>query len=211
MAPPQNPDHAPLKQIEYRSYLRTIELYHYPHHVLPITQFEEMFAAKTPGFVRRLESKDTLCNNDGSEKNQVPDGDEVPIGFTEVAYLFNVFRYRGRPKSRGSALGFRLLDEDRIEWMCFDRPIHSLLAEATTDGGVRLFDKVADLERADDTKRAKGTVNGWLEHRDWCTGLEIAAKPVLELTIVEESRARLDEDKARDAGHVEVDADKNSA
>lgn len=210
MAPRKNPHHGSLKQIEYRTYQRTIELYHYPHKTLPISRFEEMFAAKTFGFIRRLESHDTLCEKNGSEKNHVPDGDEVPIGVTEVAYLFNIFRNRRSSHATGSALGFRLLDEDRIEWMCFDRPIRSLISEATTDDGVHLFEKVADLERSGESRSLKGTVQGWREHRHWCDGLQVATKPVLELTVVEESRARLDEHKARDAGHVEVQSGEDS-
>ncbi|KAF9729478.1 hypothetical protein PMIN06_009388 [Paraphaeosphaeria minitans] len=204
MAPPQNTYHVPLRQIEYRSYLKAIELYHYPHQVLSVSSFEEMVAARTPGFIRRLESQDTLCEESGEEKNYVPDGDDVPIGFTEVAYLFNVFRDRGSAHVGGSALGFRLLDEDRIEWMCFDRPVGNLLSGATTNEGVHLFEKVADLERGDDIRRLKGTVGGWPEHRQWCNGLENATKPLLKLTTVEKSRSSLDERKARDAGRAEV-------
>ncbi|OAG00167.1 uncharacterized protein CC84DRAFT_362019 [Paraphaeosphaeria sporulosa] len=210
MAPLQNPYHAPLRQIQYRSYLKTIELYHYSHQVLPISRFEEMFAAQTPGFVRRLESRDTLCDKNGQEKNHVPDGDEVPIGFTEVAYLFNIFRNRGSAQASGSALGFRFLDEDRIEWMCFDRPVDNLLSGATANDGRHLFQKVADLERGDGSTRWKGTVGGWPEHRQWCNALDNATRPLLRLTMVERSRARLDERKARDARNAELHSDENN-
>lgn len=187
-----------LKQIEYRTYLRIIELFHYPHHLMPISQFQQLISAQKFGFVRRLESADTLCNDQGEEKNFIPDGDEVPTGFTEVAYLFNVFRRNRKTHATGSALGFRLLDEDRIEWMCFDRPIHKLLAEVTTEGGVCLFDKVADLERGENVRKLKGSVKGHPEHRQWFDGLRLATKPFLKFSIVEERRALLDELKARD-------------
>ncbi|KAL1610730.1 hypothetical protein SLS60_002400 [Paraconiothyrium brasiliense] len=188
---PLNRHHHPLRQIEYRSFVKTIEVYHFPHHLFSISQFETFCTTTVPGFVRRLESTDTLCNPDGSEKNFVPDGDEVPIGVTEVAYLWNVFR------NQGSALGFRLLDEDRIEWMLFDRPIDNVLSNATAANGVPLFDNVAVLERSDPSRSWKGTVNGNLEHRDWYKGLAAAERPIIPLTSVEASRASHDQIKTQ--------------
>lgn len=172
--------------------MKTIELYHFPHQLYPISQFETL--CKTiPGFVHRLESTDTLCNEDGSEKNTVPEGDNVPVGFTEAAYLIGVFR------DRGSALGFRLLDEDRIEWLCFDRPIQDFLSTARTEDDRLLFDPVARLERGDPAVKWKGKVGGYPEHRQWYDGLKTAVRPVIPLTDVETYRRLLDDIKAREA------------
>jgi hypothetical protein len=202
MAPIRNKNHGDLTQIEYRSFLKPIQLYHYPHHLMAVSQLEEKLSATVPGFIRRLESTDTLCNEDGTEKNEVPDGDEVPIGFTEVAYLYNVFRDKKSTTSTGSALGFRLLDEDSIQWMCFDRPIGEFLSTAKTDEGVRLFDKVAELERGDNTRNWKGTVQGYPEHRHWYEGLSDASRPLLKLSIIEANRTRHDQIKSEIARRV---------
>jgi hypothetical protein len=202
MAPVNNKHHNPLKQIEYRSFIKTIQLYHYPHQLVSISQLELKLSATVPGFIRRLESHDTLCNEDSTEKNYVDEGDEVPVGITEVAYLFNIFRNPGSSTSTGSALGFRLLDEDSIQWMCFDRPIGDFLSTATTDEGVRLFDKVAELDRGDNTRNWKGTVQGFPEHRHWYEGLADASRPILELSIIEANRARHDQIKEELARHA---------
>ncbi|KAJ4349342.1 uncharacterized protein N0V89_007956 [Didymosphaeria variabile] len=203
---PQNRHHNLLRQIEYRSFVKTIEIYHFPHHLFSVSQFEALCNTTVPGFVRRLESTDTLCNYNGSEKNLVPDGDDVPIGFTEETYLWNVFR------DQGSALGFRLLDEDRIEWVLFDALIDDVLSNATVDNGVPMFDHVAVLECGDSSRSWKGTVMGNLEHRDWYRGLAAAERPILPLGRVEANRAAHDRIKTHraQAAQAAQKADANS-
>lgn len=188
----KHPANFPLTQIEYRSFLKTIPLLHYEHSHHTIASFEKSLTQDNSGFVCRLESKDPFINEDGSEKLPVPDGDEVPAGFTEVAYLKNIFRDRDPKKkserAQGSALGFRLLDEDRIEWFCFRRDVNDLLKVQTERGP--MFDLVGYIERGDPNVNYKGKVGGYPEHSFWYKGLRNAKAPVTPLKLIETNRRR---------------------
>ena len=187
----KHPTDFPLKQIEYRSFLKAISLYHYAHYYFPIAEFEKCLVSENVGFVRRLESTDLFINEDGSEKILVPKDDEVPDGFTEVAYLKNVFRDHGANKGRshGSALGFRMLDEDRIEWFCFSGTVDPLL-ETLHNGKEQQFNLVAHIDRGAPGVNYKGKMGGYLEHSLWYESLRGASKPLLALEVVETNRVR---------------------
>ncbi|KAF1976831.1 hypothetical protein BU23DRAFT_596789 [Bimuria novae-zelandiae CBS 107.79] len=186
----KHPRSFPLKQIEYRSFLKPISLYHYPHTQQPIWHFEQALSADDAGYVGRLESPDPFIHADGAEKIHIPPGDEVPEGYTEVAHLPNVFRRGTTGRAMGCALGFRLLDEDRIEWLCFDRLIEKLLAYLTTAEGMPVFDLVGSIDRGAPGTDYKGKVGGYPEHGYWYEGLQQAVKPVLTLKTVEANRVR---------------------
>ena len=187
----KHPRNFPLKQLEYRSYVRTISIFHYAHHFYPISELEKALVDEKLNFVCRLESQDLFINEDGSEKLPVPEGDEVPSGFTEVVHIPNVFRNPNRLKSRpyGSALGFRLLDDDRIEWFCFDGPADHILQELRTNEGP-LFELVAYLDRGEQGVNYRGRVGGYPEHGIWYESLRAASKPLLALEVVETNRIR---------------------
>ncbi|KAJ4299148.1 hypothetical protein N0V90_004392 [Kalmusia sp. IMI 367209] len=171
----------PLRQVQYRSFMTSIMIYHYPHTRVPVRAFEGRLLHKMDGFVSRLESSDTLVTKEGMSKHPIPEDDEIPEGSTEVAYLPNVFR------DKGCALGFRFAGRYKIEWMCFKKPIDDLLATTTIDEDL-LFDPVAELPRGPQGRDLKGTVKGHLEHRLWYDGLLKAEKPSMSLRITWKNR-----------------------
>jgi hypothetical protein len=135
----------------------------------------------------------------------VAEGDEIPSGCYEVAYLPNSFQ------NRGSALGFRIpgsvtdrpggdARKGKIEWFCFETGVQEAIEawmvkvatkhdNADEEGGVvPLFDRVAVLEKAATIK--KGTVQGHKEHRNWYQALERAVYPVVKLKLTWRNKER---------------------
>lgn len=168
-----------LKQLQYRSYKYTISIYHYDPLQLSVRGFESMLTRKEHNFVSRLVSSDPIANQ------PLPEGDDVPDDKIEVAYLPSAFQ------NRGCALGFRipippnapLFTEAKIEWLCFTRPVTSIITAISDKNGKypRLFDWVADLSKG---ARAKtGTVAGHREHRIWFEALKEARYPKIKLNL----------------------------
>lgn len=109
----------------------------------------------------------------------MPEGDEIPRGCIEVAYLTGVFH------NAGSALGFRMGD-DVVRWSCFDRPITEAIldksfVEPDLSGNNKLFDHVGTVSKGICVRRVKGS---YPEHKGWHESLwKAMARPVkLRLT-----------------------------
>jgi hypothetical protein len=181
-----------LRQLQYRSYVYTISIYHFPHTNVPLRHFEARLTRQAHGFVARLFSDDPLTSL------PVDEDDKAPDGYYEVAYLPNAFQ------CKGCALGFRIprpaidglegsQDRGKIEWFCFEKSfldsieawtIEVVAADNDADEAARvvpLFDQVATLEKA--AKVKKGTVKGYKEHREWFGALERAVYPVVNLKL----------------------------
>jgi hypothetical protein len=73
----------------------------------------------------------------------------------EVAYLRNVFQ------GKGSAIGFRDKQNNRIEWLCFVQPAESLIEQARGPCGEKLFELIGVMPK-DGTGE-----QGNREHREW--------------------------------------------
>jgi hypothetical protein len=179
----------PCQQVQYRSYIQPIQIYHYPHTLLPFLRFEAGLTKADHGYVKRLISSDPIAHITRAE------GDETPNGFIEVAHLGPVF---GAHKG-ASALGFRIPSEPgtsrvaHIEWLCFERGVQNLLgltiAKPGSDAQVPLFDEVAELEKMENVK--KGVVgNVHLEHKLWFESLKVADRPIVSLTITYKNKRR---------------------
>jgi len=186
-----------LRQLQYRSYIYELTIYHYPHHLIPLRLFEARLTRVQHGFIARLVSDDPIAHISR------PEGDEVPDGCYEVAYLKNVFQ------NRGSALGFRIAGaqeegeksigkeagDGKIEWLCFERGIQPELSSWSVlqtpgrkDSEIDLFDEVGILSKAEVLK--KGTVTGHVEHRAWYEALEQAWHPKVKLTLTYKNKRR---------------------
>lgn len=152
-----------LKQIQYRSFKHDITLHHFQAWYLPVRNFCLTLNRQEHGYVDTLLSYDPIIRLQQS----VPDGDEIPKGCMEVAYLYNVFR------NGGSALGFRI-GNNVVEWVCFDCPIDDLILKKVKidnphpDGPQLLFHHVANLPKGTMQRLVKGAN---LEHKGWYDSL----------------------------------------
>ncbi|CAO2650183.1 Nn.00g014750.m01.CDS01 [Neocucurbitaria sp. VM-36] len=163
--PIYGPNGMKLKQIQFRSYIHDIGIYHFQAYFVSLYNFRFVLNRKDHGYV------DTLLSYDPLHDQPVPAGDEIPVGCIEVVYMPNVFQHGG------SALGFRV-GANVVEWMCFDRDVDEpILKTLETDrqdpkgGKLMLFDHVADLLRGVQERRIRGTN---LEHRTWHESLRVA-------------------------------------
>jgi hypothetical protein len=176
-----------LRQLQYRSYVYEVVIYHYPYKLLPLRHFESRLTCADHGFIARLVSDDPIAYI------ARPEGDEIPDGFYEVAYLKNVFQ------ARGSALGFRVpvstgAGSGKIEWLCFERGVQQELDMWTIETlskekmEISLFDKVGTLSKGPVIR--KGTVTGYREHREWYEALERAKHPRVKIAITYKNKRR---------------------
>ncbi|KAF2683001.1 hypothetical protein K458DRAFT_248553, partial [Lentithecium fluviatile CBS 122367] len=187
-----------LRQLQYRSYVYELTLYHYNYELLPLRRFETQLSRKTHGYITRLVSDDPF------KSFTVPEGDEIPPYCYEVAFFPNAFQ------NRGCALGFRVpgsmlgsrgdQSKGKIDWLCFDRTvqehIEKWVAEVPVDkeglgvlgSKIRLFEAVATLDKAPLVK--KGTVQGHKEHREWYMALERAKYPIVKLKLTWKNKGR---------------------
>jgi hypothetical protein len=179
----------PCQQVQYRSYGRAIQIYHYPHMLLPFSRFEQRLTKAAHGYIKRRISSDPIAHVPRAE------GDETPEGFIEVAHLGCVF---GAHKG-ASALAFRIPPKPdtsvgHIEWLCFERGLQGLLGmtiakSGSNDERMPLFDEVAELEKGKVVK--KGTVgDAHLEHRLWFESLQLAIPPAISVTITYKNKRR---------------------
>jgi hypothetical protein len=168
-----------LKCIQYRSYTRSLVLYHYHDWALAYHQFKEQLDIKQTGYVEKRWSNDPLS------RMPIPKGDELPFGRLDVVYLPRVF------SGQGSAIGFRTPDSDRIEWLCFAKPAHGILAQtiiAPNGERVELFEHVADLQKSGHLYEGRADnrgVKGDPYHRETFEALEDAriCTPKLKLLL----------------------------
>ncbi|KAF2260936.1 hypothetical protein CC78DRAFT_384061 [Lojkania enalia] len=138
-----------LQQLQYRSYRYPITIYHFSDYLMPFRDFKNGHQKSELGYVH------SLIGPDPQYHMPVEEGDKLPPGRFEVAYLPNVFQHKG------CAVGFRDGTFNKIEWLCFRSPIQTLLEEASAEWNEPVFDKVAILEKG-------GTgVKGHPEHRRW--------------------------------------------
>jgi hypothetical protein len=165
---------ARLRQIQYRSYQVDIQIYHFRADYIPVHDFRKLLSRQRDGYIDTLIGTDTLAT-----EQFVPNGDELPVGCVEVAYLPGVFPKHKNPSTSGSALGFRV-GNNIIQWFCFDCPIQdNLLDTWVWDTNVhdvrvvhtfdpksecRLFDIVARIDKGLKQRRVKGANK---EHKQW--------------------------------------------
>ena len=147
-----------LKQIQYRSYMAVIEIYHFQAYHISVHDFRSFLNREDHGYV------DTLLSDDPMSSIPAPGDDEMSAGCIEVGYLPSVFQHGG------SALGFRVGD-NLVEWMCFDQPINGLVLNRVdirdlggSNGKLMLFDLVATLPKGITERRVKGSN---AEHKAW--------------------------------------------
>jgi hypothetical protein len=165
---------ARLRQIQYRSYQVDIQIYHFRADYISVHNFRKLLSRQRDGYIDTLIGTDTLAS-----EQFVPNGDELPVGCIEVAYLPGVFPKQNTHSTSGSALGFRV-GNNTIQWFCFDRPIQdSLLNTWAWDTNVhdvrvmqtsaqksecKLFDIVARIDKGLKQRRVKGANK---EHKQW--------------------------------------------
>lgn len=187
--PPNRGGHLPLRQIEYRTKLAPIKLYHFRKKFLSVYTFRRLIARHYPSYT------DTLIGPDTQVDLFRIDGDELPHNVVEVAYLSEVWaRLKGaRTETFGCALGFRTINKDKeniIEWCCFDRKIEDTILKKwvfeqnTKAVHVRnnvnknnpklLFNHVASLDKNPGLKAKQGKKDAWQEHIDWHKSLSMA-------------------------------------
>jgi hypothetical protein len=187
--PPTHQTPAKLKQIQYRSYQATIQIYHFRADYMSVSTFRNLLNRHKDGYIDKLVSTDTLRT-----EQFIPTGDELPAGCIEVAYLPSVFPKTSATTS-GSALGFRM-PNNIIEWLCFDRLIETSLLEcwvcdrstravrakqkSDESNEVRLFDLVGFLGKGMERRRVRG---GNKEHKLWHDGLWAARRRTVRLRL----------------------------
>ncbi|KAF1931210.1 uncharacterized protein M421DRAFT_2727 [Didymella exigua CBS 183.55] len=169
---------AGLQVIQYRSYQRDIHIYHLRTHLLPLPVVRKALQSQE-GYRDRLTSYDPLRYFD------VIEGDEVPPGCIEAAYMPNIIR------GYGSALALRAagdLDSEAVEWYVFSGPIDGsflsqfvcadgkwgLQLENSSDDPRKVFDLVGYVEKGLKTRTVRGANR---EHKGWHDTL-CASKPV---------------------------------
>ncbi|KAH7093466.1 hypothetical protein FB567DRAFT_624728 [Paraphoma chrysanthemicola] len=158
------PDKPTLHQQEYRSFGYNINIWHYRDVRYPLDLLRKFFVRRANGynFVGSFIGSDTIAHF------RVPDGDEVPRGYMEVAYLANAFS-----NSHGCALGFRR-DDNVIEWFC-TQEIHKEY-NLHPDHKWRMFTHVAWTGKGVKGRCVKGANP---EHRAWWESLD-GARPKLK-------------------------------
>lgn len=161
-----------LKQIQYRSYQSEVYIYHFNTYHVTVDQLRRHLTRKQHGYVASLYGPDEMTGIHHAE------GDVIPNGCIEVAYLPKAFSHSG------SALGFRYWVGKEVEWMCFDGPVlEGVLAEKwprSTGCAKSPFDLVAYLEKG----QKKGSVRGGNgEHRCWNESLRLAGHHEVKLKL----------------------------
>ncbi|KAH7383881.1 hypothetical protein BKA66DRAFT_387586, partial [Pyrenochaeta sp. MPI-SDFR-AT-0127] len=153
------PNGMKLKQIQFRSYIHDVAIYHFQAWFISVRDFCLMLNRHEHGYVDTLLSYDPMLRL----AVPIPEGDEVPEGCIEAAYLPNVFQHGG------AALGFRV-GNNVVEWVCFDRPIDDLIFKRLDinnrdpNGPQVLFHHVANLPKGNSGRMVKGAN---LEHKGW--------------------------------------------
>ncbi|KAF2848339.1 hypothetical protein T440DRAFT_401560, partial [Plenodomus tracheiphilus IPT5] len=179
-----------LLQRKYNNYTSTLQIFHYASSHLPLESFTRLLTRKAHGYIATLYSSDPLRNK------PAPEGDETPIGCTEVIYLPSVFHVHG--PTDGSALGFRTGAAEEgalantVQWLCFSRPVDTRILfkikipRRTVNGrkkrrvnGGKLFHHVGDLEK--EVVKMKRVRNGESgdrgEYWGWWAALKQAGHP----------------------------------
>ncbi|KAF2278883.1 uncharacterized protein EI97DRAFT_222582 [Westerdykella ornata] len=122
-----------IRQLKYRNFNSTIRLYHFSAHRITLAEFKRSWAARHKYYSHSGIVDDTFKND------PVTEGDEIPPGCLEVAYLPRVFQ------NGGSAIGIR--SANSIHWFCFRKSANSLIDNAIDLHSEPLFDMVASVEK----------------------------------------------------------------
>jgi hypothetical protein len=167
-------------QIQFRSYQHDIQIYHIHIHILPLRRVRHLMRAH-PDYTATLTGSDPLQHAVRTE------GDEIPFGSIEAAYLPGVFH------GAGSALGVRVWRgaRGRVEWFCFRGPVEGFLKEVGADraitderdgsgDGERVFDLVGFVQKGLRERRVKGA--NW-EHKAWHDSLRCAERKKVRVDI----------------------------
>jgi hypothetical protein len=229
--PPDKSGQIPLRQAQYRTKLRPIQIYHYRVNFLSVHLIRRILGRECPAY------RNTLIGPDTQVGLFRIDGDELPKGVVEAAYIPDVWMRpvgRNRFKAYGSALGFRTINKNKeniIEWCCFNDEIEdSVLNKWTFDQSTRvvhvqdnfhkddpklLFNKVATLDKDPfGDKPKQGKTHAYQEHIDWHESLSKADLRPLKLKInwpsypveyMAHVAQRRQAEEVQDEGHQEED------
>ncbi|KAF3007939.1 hypothetical protein E8E13_011257 [Curvularia kusanoi] len=178
-----NASMAGFQVLQYRSYQRDVFIYHIRTDLLPLPMVRRALQTQK-------EYRDKLTGFDPIRSILVVEGDEVPPGSIEAAYMPGV-GLRGQ----GSALGIRSDQESgKVEWLIFNRAIHedflnqivctdghwSLLPNVDSGDSSKVFDLVGYAEKGLATRTVRGANR---EHRGWhdslCNAKEGKARLIL--------------------------------
>ncbi|KAF2729295.1 hypothetical protein EJ04DRAFT_589374 [Polyplosphaeria fusca] len=152
-----------LKCIQYRSYTSAIEIWHFSEYLQSFSDFKKQIGIKDSGYIETRETRDSL-HNMPMEKD-----DKSKVAFTEVLYMQGVF------SGKGSAIGFRYPDCDRIEWLCFSKPSKYFLNNARGTNQEPLFEYMGALDKAGKAAGGRSDnrgVRGNHYHRDTFESLD---------------------------------------
>ncbi|KAH6621916.1 hypothetical protein C7974DRAFT_414598 [Boeremia exigua] len=193
-AKPYGPGHGPihdyaqdsaraLQIIQYRSYQRDIYIYHVRRNLLPLPLIRRALQ-------RQNEYHDRLSSFDPMRHYPVTDGDEIPAGCIEAAYLPSVFH------GHGSALALRSDQASKtVEWFVFSGPFHDIFLsqiictngdwilqpDLHADDPRKVFDLVGYAGKGLQTRTVRGANR---EHKGWHDSLSSAeeTKRTVKLT-----------------------------
>lgn len=169
--------------IQYRSYQRDIFIYHVRQHLLSLPVIRRALQSQE-------EYRDRLTSFDPIRYFPVVEGDEVPSGCIEAAYMPSNFH------GHGSVLALRTdIEAGKVEWFIFSGPIHdTFLAQImffgdnwnlqpgiNPDDHRKVFNLVGYAKKGLKTRTVKGAN---AEHKSWHDSLCAAekAKENLRLT-----------------------------
>ncbi|KAF3042803.1 hypothetical protein E8E11_007013 [Didymella keratinophila] len=169
---------AGLQVIQYRSYQRDIFIYHVHTHLLPFADIRRALQSQAA-------YRDKVTSYDPLRYFDVIDGDEVPTGCIEGAYMPSILH------GHGSALALRVgteLSSDAVEWYVFSESVDesflsqivctndnwSLQAVVKPDDPRKVFDLVGYAEKGLKTRTVRGANR---EHKGWHDAL-CASMPV---------------------------------
>lgn len=168
--------------IQYRSYLRDLQIYHLRLHLLPLPMVYRALQSQK-GYLDKLKSFDPIL------QFPVVGGDEIPPNCIEAIYTPNIFR------SHGSALALRSnRNTGEVEWFVFDGAIHdsvlaqmlcihgrwSLQSDLDADDPRKVFDLVGYVQKGVSTRTVRGANP---EHKGWHESLSNATEVKLSLTL----------------------------
>ncbi|KAJ4991543.1 hypothetical protein SVAN01_02924 [Stagonosporopsis vannaccii] len=164
---------AGIQIIQYRSYQRDILIYHVHEHLVSLLPIRKALQSQKS-------YHDKLVSFDPIRYYTVIEGDEIPTGCIEAAYMPSILH------GNGSALALRSNKKaGKVEWFVFRGPIHEtflsqiilfgnnwvLQSDLNPDDPRKVFNLVGYAEKGLKTRRVRGAN---AEHKGWhdslCSG-----------------------------------------
>ncbi|KAF2873901.1 hypothetical protein BDV95DRAFT_605368 [Massariosphaeria phaeospora] len=172
---------------QYRSYRQEIIIFHYAEYIMPLSELWHQLKLVQHGYIGSVTSHDPLHGI------EMPEGDEIPEGRLEVAFLPKMFR------TNGAAICFRHIAKNKSVYLCYRDNSLSLLESCRGPKGEILFAKVAVLPNGPNPKYRGET--GYKEHRNfyYCFTEGAEVSPSLKLTWqnwVQDMKRAMEEERA---------------